>query len=139
MTPPTRIQQTYQTAERESLPRAVLYGHYREHCEQRGAPVWNIANFGRLLRYCFPAVRIRRLGHRHQSKYYYEGIAVRPDSELSRREDVIMTQRSGDRYAAQAQTRARARALVTTARTHRARGPWPRTRTHGDVAGLGRF
>jgi hypothetical protein len=83
--------------EKESLPRAVLYTHYREFCERHGLPVWNIANYGRLLRHCFPSVVVRRLGHRQQSKYYFEGIVVRPDSDLSHRDDVRATLRSGER------------------------------------------
>jgi len=97
-----RMRNTYIPADRESLPRAVVYSHFCEFCHSVELSPWSMANFGRLMRHCFPNVRVRRLGHRHHSKYYYEGIAVRPDLPLSRREDVVKSQRSGDRYRREA-------------------------------------
>eukprot|EP00158_Paraphelidium_tribonemae_P006265 Partr_v1_DN27755_c0_g1_i1_m67649 putative regulatory factor X len=44
--------------------------------------VVNSASFGKLIRCVFPSIRNRRLGIRGQSKYHYNGIAIKPSSML---------------------------------------------------------
>ena len=75
--------------ERDGLPRTVVYDHYYDFCVHHGLTRLSSAVFGVLVRRLFPTVRVRRLGRRGSSTYYYEGMGVRPESALARRDDVL--------------------------------------------------
>jgi len=82
-----------------SLPRVILYQNYNEFCEGTGIAVLNTAGFGRLLRQTFANLQTRRLGHRGQSKYFYQGIQARSTSPLFQRPEIMSAIRTGERYA----------------------------------------
>jgi hypothetical protein len=86
-----RLRDNYAVVAGDGLPRTVLYDHYYDFCLQTEQPRMNAAAFGNLVRAAFSSVRVRRLGRRGSSTYYYEGLGVRPDSALASRDDVLRT------------------------------------------------
>ena len=95
---PPRLQENYHETNHDGLPRTVVYDHYYELCMDKGWQRLSAALFGQLIRRVFPSVRIRRLGPRGSSAYYYEGIGVLPTSPLARRPDVHATSLELTRY-----------------------------------------
>ncbi|CAL8123967.1 unnamed protein product [Orchesella dallaii] len=74
--------QNYETSEGNSLPRALMYGHYLRHCAELRLDPVNAASFGKLIRSVFVGLTTRRLGTRGNSKYHYCGIRIKDTSTL---------------------------------------------------------
>lgn len=74
--------QNYETSEGNSLPRALMYGHYLRHCAELRLDPVNAASFGKLIRSVFVGLTTRRLGTRGNSKYHYCGIRIKDTSML---------------------------------------------------------
>lgn len=91
------LRKNYESDSASSLPRNVLFQHYTEFCLSHHIVRLNTAGFGRLLRQTFPNLKTRRLGHRGNSKYFYQGIRVQSSSHLSARPEVLSTMRVGER------------------------------------------
>ncbi|KAG8189206.1 hypothetical protein JTE90_013739 [Oedothorax gibbosus] len=63
------------------LPREIIYDHYLKFCQsQKMLPICK-ATFGKVIRNTFPTVSSKRLGARGQSRYYYDGIGIKPKGE----------------------------------------------------------
>jgi len=60
--------QNYETSEGNSLPRALIYGHYLRHCAELRLDPVNAASFGKLIRSVFVGLTTRRLGTRGKSR-----------------------------------------------------------------------
>ncbi|XP_028912482.1 MHC class II regulatory factor RFX1 isoform X1 [Ornithorhynchus anatinus] len=76
------LQDNYETAEGESLPRSTLYCHYLLHCQEQKLEPVNSASLGKLIRCIFIGLRTRRLGTRGNSKYHYYGLRIKAGSPL---------------------------------------------------------
>ncbi|GIY27625.1 DNA-binding protein RFX6 [Caerostris darwini] len=63
------------------LPREIIYDHYLEFCRNEKISSACKATFGKLIRNTFPEVTSKRLGARGHSKYHYNGIAIKQNSE----------------------------------------------------------
>ncbi|GFT75512.1 DNA-binding protein RFX6 [Nephila pilipes] len=63
------------------LPREIIYEHYLEFCSTEKIVPACKATFGKLIRNTFPNVTSKRLGARGHSKYHYNGIGIRQNSE----------------------------------------------------------
>lgn len=81
--------ENYETAQGVSLPRSTLYHDYLHHCAENNIDAINAASFGKLIRSVFLRLKTRRLGIRGNSKYYYDGIRVKPTSPLARFTDEV--------------------------------------------------
>lgn len=65
------------------ITRTRVYAHYVDTCNTHGLAPLMPTNFGKLVRSMFPNLTIRRLGMRGKSKYYYCGIKLSGEMELS--------------------------------------------------------
>lgn len=74
-----------------SVPRGRVYANYALRCSTERITVLNPASFGKLVRVLFPAVRIRRLGVRGESKYHYVNFTLIDDQPELRDESVPPT------------------------------------------------
>ncbi|GFR28130.1 DNA-binding protein RFX6 [Trichonephila clavata] len=63
------------------LPREIIYEHYLEFCKNEKIVPACKATFGKLIRSTFPNVTSKRLGARGHSKYHYNGIGIKQNSE----------------------------------------------------------
>ncbi|GFX76981.1 DNA-binding protein RFX6 [Trichonephila clavipes] len=63
------------------LPREIIYEHYLEFCKNEKIVPACKATFGKLIRNTFPHVTSKRLGARGHSKYHYNGIGIKQNSE----------------------------------------------------------
>ncbi|XP_035231448.1 DNA-binding protein RFX6-like, partial [Stegodyphus dumicola] len=65
------------------LPREIVYDHYLEYCKGKNIVPTCKATFGKLIRNTFPDVTSKRLGARGHSKYHYNGIGIKLNSDYS--------------------------------------------------------
>ncbi|KAL5250321.1 hypothetical protein ACHWQZ_G016160 [Mnemiopsis leidyi] len=79
----TWLMANYEVAEGVSLPRCLMYSHYKQHCREHKLEPVNAASFGKIIRSIFINLKTRRLGTRGNSKYHYYGIRIKNDSILN--------------------------------------------------------
>ncbi|KAM6381936.1 LOW QUALITY PROTEIN: DNA-binding protein RFX8 [Alca torda] len=65
-----------------TVPRWLLYELYMEGCSPNSKYQVNSATFGKLIRLVFPGLGTRRLGTRRNTRYHYDGIAIKKDSSF---------------------------------------------------------
>ncbi|GBM32903.1 DNA-binding protein RFX6 [Araneus ventricosus] len=78
-----RLKLNYCSCPEVCLPREIIYEHYLEFCRNEKIPPACKATFGKLIRNTFPDVTSKRLGARGHSKYHYNGIGIKQNSEYS--------------------------------------------------------
>ncbi|KAF8794975.1 DNA-binding protein RFX6 like protein [Argiope bruennichi] len=79
----SRLKLNYCSCPEVCLPREIIYEHYLEFCRNEKIPPACKATFGKLIRNTFPDVTSKRLGARGHSKYHYNGIGIKQNSEYS--------------------------------------------------------
>ncbi|XP_063687444.1 DNA-binding protein RFX2-like isoform X9 [Bolinopsis microptera] len=79
----TWLMANYEVADGVSLPRCLMYSHYKQHCREHKLEPVNAASFGKIIRSIFINLKTRRLGTRGNSKYHYYGIRIKNDSILN--------------------------------------------------------
>ena len=79
----TWLMANYEVADGVSLPRCLMYCHYKHHCREHKLDPVNAASFGKIIRSIFINLKTRRLGTRGNSKYHYYGIRIKNDSILN--------------------------------------------------------
>ncbi|KAM6140930.1 DNA-binding protein RFX8 [Pterocles gutturalis] len=65
-----------------TVPRCLLYELYMESCSPNTKCQVNPATFGKLIRRVFPDLGTRRLGTRGNTRYHYDGIAMKSTSSF---------------------------------------------------------
>ncbi|XP_003738476.1 DNA-binding protein RFX5 [Galendromus occidentalis] len=64
-----------------SLPKQEVYNEYKAYFEAHALEALCTADFGKVMKHVFPAVRARRLGERGKSRYCYSGLSKKIKSE----------------------------------------------------------
>ncbi len=78
-----RLLTHFEEYEGANVSRETIYSAYSQYSLSQGLEAMNSATFGKLIRSIFPKIQTRRLGVRGQSKYHYNGIRVKPNSQLA--------------------------------------------------------
>ena len=60
----TWLMANYEVADGVSLPRCLMYSHYKQHCREHKLEPVNAASFGKIIRSIFINLKTRRLGTR---------------------------------------------------------------------------
>ncbi|XP_062504663.1 transcription factor RFX4-like isoform X2 [Corticium candelabrum] len=76
------IEENYEVCKGSHVARETVYSQYCHFCQTRGHVAVNSASFGKIMHQHFKGyLKTRRLGTRGQSKYHYEGVQIKEDSE----------------------------------------------------------
>ncbi|XP_063195527.1 DNA-binding protein RFX8 [Chroicocephalus ridibundus] len=81
-----------------TVPRWLLYELYMEGCSPNAKYQVNSATFGKLIRLVFPGLGTRRLGTRRNTRYHYDGIAIKKDSSFYARYCSLLSEKNYQRH-----------------------------------------
>ncbi|KAM9301066.1 DNA-binding protein RFX8 [Morus bassanus] len=77
-----------------TVPRWLLYELYMESCGPHSKYQVNAATFGKLIRLVFPGLGTRRLGTRGNTRYHYDGIAIKKNSSFYARYCSLLSEKN---------------------------------------------
>ncbi|XP_050771550.1 DNA-binding protein RFX8 [Gymnogyps californianus] len=81
-----------------TVPRWLLYELYMESCSPNSKYQVNSATFGKLIRLVFPGLGTRRLGTRGNTRYHYDGIAIKKNSSFYARYCSLLSEKNYHRH-----------------------------------------